>query len=144
LYGIFVWARRALNSPKRWFPARAAAKQAEIAALAELSGLRSQLAIAQQSGDAHRETSQDAAGDSKDAEELGIELAVVKSELVGAKKTLSARRMEDIEERVLIETLRRQVRNMPSWPRSWANFNLYTSPVFPPECMGQLAYFRPT
>jgi hypothetical protein len=23
LYGVFVWARRVLNSPKRWFPARA-------------------------------------------------------------------------------------------------------------------------
>ena len=23
LYGVFVWARRALNSQKRWFPARA-------------------------------------------------------------------------------------------------------------------------
>ena len=23
LYGVFVWARRALNSRKRWFPARA-------------------------------------------------------------------------------------------------------------------------
>jgi hypothetical protein len=31
--GAFVWARRALNSQKRRFPARAGIRQAELAAL---------------------------------------------------------------------------------------------------------------
>ena len=35
-----------------------------------------------------------------------------------------------------------EVRKIPTWPRSWANFSLLA--VFPPECMGQLASFGPT
>jgi arylsulfatase A-like enzyme len=37
-----------------------------------------------------------------------------------------------------------KVRKMPSWPRSWANCRLPFIAVFPQECMGQLASFRPT
>jgi hypothetical protein len=36
-----------------------------------------------------------------------------------------------------------EVRKPPSWPRSWANFSLFTA-VFPQECMGQPASFGPT
>jgi hypothetical protein len=36
-----------------------------------------------------------------------------------------------------------QVRQTPSWPRSWANLNFFIA-LFPQECMGQLAYFGPT
>ena len=36
-----------------------------------------------------------------------------------------------------------QVRKTPRWPRSWANFSLFTA-VFSQECMGQLASFGPT
>jgi arylsulfatase A-like enzyme len=35
-----------------------------------------------------------------------------------------------------------QVRKTPSWPRSRANFCLFTA-VFPQECMGQLTSFGP-
>jgi hypothetical protein len=39
-----------------------------------------------------------------------------------------------------------QVRKMPSWPRSWANFRCKRplTPVFSPECMGQLVCSGPT